>query len=100
MDALKRVIICFEGNHRIVMGHCMNSKPPPSAIDETTQLHSFPGRSGLANSIALLIEENEKLRALAALLTSELEVMRGSIKEEAQPTGESLLGAAIDPLRF
>jgi hypothetical protein len=86
MDARKRVIICFEDNHRVVIGHCMNSKSPPSAIDETAQLHPFPGRSGLANSIALLIEENEKLRALAALLTSELEVMRGSTEEEAEPT--------------
>jgi hypothetical protein len=41
----------------------MNSKPRPSAIDETAQLHPFLGQSGLANTIALLIEENEKLRA-------------------------------------
>jgi hypothetical protein len=64
----------------------MSSKPPLSAIGETAQLHPFPGRSGLANSIALLTAENEKLRALAALLTSELEMMRGSIEEEAEPT--------------
>ena len=64
----------------------MSSKPPLSAIGETAQLHPFPGRSGLANSIALLVEENENLRRLAALLTSELEVMRRSIEEEDQPT--------------
>ena len=40
----------------------------------------------LADSIAQLIEENEKLRRVAALLTSQIEVMRGSIKEEDQPT--------------
>jgi hypothetical protein len=66
----------------------MKSKPLPSTRAETAQLHPFPGRSdqGVANSIALLIEENEKLHRLAALLTSQLEVMRGSSKEEAQPT--------------
>jgi hypothetical protein len=54
----------------------------PSAIDETAQLHPFPDRSSVANSIALLIEENEKLRRLAALLTSQLEVMRGQSKRK------------------
>jgi hypothetical protein len=67
----------------------MKSRPLPSTTTaEAAQLHPFPGGSdyGVANSIALLIEENEKLRRLAALLTSQLEVMRGSTKEEAQPT--------------
>ena len=64
----------------------MKSKPPPSTIGETAQLHPFPGGGGVANLIALLTEENEKLRRLAALLTSQVEVMRGSIKEEDQPT--------------
>ena len=66
----------------------MKSNPVPSPTAETAQLHPFPGGSdhGLANSIALLIEENEKLRRLAALLTSQLEVMRGSIKGDAQLT--------------
>ena len=66
----------------------MNSKPLPLTTSETAQLNPFSGGSdnGIANSIALLIEENEKLRRLAALLTSELEMMRGPIKEEAQPT--------------
>jgi len=61
----------------------MKSKPLRSPTAETAQLHPFPGGSdyGVANSIALLIEENEKLRRLAALLTSQLEVMRGSSKE-------------------
>jgi hypothetical protein len=62
----------------------MSSKPSPSVVGETAQLH--PGESDLADSIALLIEENEKLRRLAAHLTSKLEMMRGSIKEEAHPT--------------
>jgi hypothetical protein len=62
----------------------MKSKPPSSTIGETAQLHPFPG--GVANSIARLTEENEKLGRLAALLTSQLEVMRGSIKEKDQPT--------------
>jgi hypothetical protein len=64
----------------------MKSKPPPSTIGETAQSHPFPGGSGVANLIALLTEENEKLRHLAALLTSQLEVIRGSINEEDQPT--------------
>ena len=66
----------------------MKFNPVLSPTAETAQLHPFPGGSdhGLANSIALLIEENEKLRRLAALLTSQLEVMRGTIEEEAQPT--------------
>ena len=64
----------------------MKSKPPPSTISQTAQLHPFPDGSGVANLIALLTEENEQLRRLAALLTSQLEVMRGSIKEEDQPT--------------
>jgi hypothetical protein len=66
----------------------MKSEPPlPSTMAETAQLHPFSGSDhGVANSIALLIEENEKLRRLAALLTSQLEVMRESSKEEAQPT--------------
>ena len=64
----------------------MKSKPPPSTIGETAQLHPFPGGSGVANLIALLTEENEKLRRLAALLRSQVEVMRGSIEEEDQPT--------------
>ena len=66
----------------------MKSKPQPSTTTETARLHTFPGGGdhGVANSIALLIEENEKLRRLAARLTSQLEVMRGSSKEEAQPT--------------
>jgi hypothetical protein len=64
----------------------MTSKPPPSTIGETAQLHPFPGGSGVANLIALLTEENEKLRRLAALLRSQVEVMRGSIEEEDQPT--------------
>jgi hypothetical protein len=65
----------------------MKSKPSPSTTVETAHLHPFPGGSdyGVANSIALLIEENEKLRRLAALLTSQLEVMRGSSQEEDQP---------------
>ena len=64
----------------------MKSKPPHSTIGETAQLHPFPGGSGVANLIALLTEENEKLRSLAALLRSQVEVMRGSIEEEDQPT--------------
>jgi hypothetical protein len=66
----------------------MKSEPLPSTAAETAQLHPFSGGSDhrVANSIALLIEENQKLRRLAALLTSQLEVMRGSSKEEAQPT--------------
>jgi hypothetical protein len=64
----------------------MKSKPPPSTIGESAQLHPFPSGSGVENLIALLTEENEKLRRLAALLTSQVEVMRGSIKEEDQPT--------------
>jgi hypothetical protein len=64
----------------------MKSKPLPSTIGKTAQLHPFPGGSGVANLIALLTEENEKLRRLAALLTSQLEVERGLIKEEDQPT--------------
>jgi hypothetical protein len=55
-------------------------------MGETAQFDPFPGVSGVANLIALLAEENEKLRRLAALLTSQLEVMRGTIEEEAQPT--------------
>jgi hypothetical protein len=68
----------------------MNSKPPLSTTAETAR---FPDRSGMADSIAQLIEENEKLRRLAALLTSELEVMRGSIKEDDQPTSMRRLSA-------
>jgi hypothetical protein len=72
----------------------MNSKPPLSTTGETARLHTFPGRSGIADSIAHLIEENEKLRRLEALLTSQLEViMRGSIKEEDQPTSMGRLSA-------
>jgi hypothetical protein len=58
----------------------MKSKPQPSITSEIARLHTFPGGSdhGVANSIAHLIEENEKLRRLAALLISQLEVMRGS----------------------
>jgi hypothetical protein len=56
----------------------MKSKPPPSTI--TAQLHTFPGGSGVANLIALLTEENEKLGRLAALLTSQLELMRAKAK--------------------
>jgi len=62
----------------------MNSKSLPSTTAESAQLGGSD--NGIADSIALLIEENEKLRRLAALLTSELEMMRGPIKEEAQPT--------------
>jgi hypothetical protein len=47
----------------------------------------------MEDSIAQLIEENEKLRRLAALLTSQLEVMRGSIKEDDQPTSMRRLSA-------
>jgi hypothetical protein len=66
----------------------MKFKHQPSTTGETARLHTFPSGSdhGVANSIALLIEENDKLRRLAARLTSQLEVMRGSIKEEARPT--------------
>jgi hypothetical protein len=66
----------------------MKSKPQSSTTTETARLHTFPGGDvhGVANSIARLSEENEKLRRLAALLTSQLEVMRASTKEEAQPT--------------
>jgi hypothetical protein len=73
--------------------HRMKSKPPPSNIGETAQLHPFPDGSGVANLIALLTEENEKLRRLAALLTQQLEVIRGSIKEEAQPTSMGRVSA-------
>jgi hypothetical protein len=71
----------------------MNSKPPPSTTSETARLHTFPGRSGIADSIAQLIEENEKLRRLAALLSSQLEVMREAIKEEDRPTSLRRLSA-------
>jgi hypothetical protein len=64
----------------------MRSKPPPSTKGEAAQLHSFPGGSDVANLIARLTDENERLRHLAALLTSQVEVMRGSIEEEDQPT--------------
>jgi hypothetical protein len=66
----------------------MKFKHQPSTTGETARLQTFPSGSdpGVANSIALLIEENDKLRRLAARLTSQLEVMRGSIKEEARPT--------------
>ena len=73
----------------------MKSNPVPSPTAETAQLHPFPGASdyGVANSIALLIEENEKLRRLAALLSSQLEVMREAIKEEDRPTSLRRLSA-------
>jgi hypothetical protein len=64
----------------------MNSKPPRSTTGKIARLHTISSQSSVANSIARLIEENEKLRGLAALLTLQLEVMRGSTKEEDQPT--------------
>ena len=54
----------------------MKSEYPVSLIQDTGPSNRFAlaGTEAIAKSIARLVDENEKLRRLAVMLTSELEV--------------------------